>query len=324
MTKPLISVIIPAYNSGEFIAHAINSVLNQTFQNFEIIVVDDGSIDNTVNIIEELAINEKRICLVKQNHLGLAATRNKGIEFSKADLLAFLDSDDLWHKDKLFLQIKYLKRFPEAGFVSCLSRVIDKSGEFTGLSCGDVLNGGVYKKVLERNGVSNGSTVLIKKKCFDLTGTFDTSLKYCEDWDMWIRLSRFFPLVTINKTLVGYRRCKNAMTRNYDELSKFGEIVLEKNFKLDKDLTSYYFNYCLARQKLTVATICVLDWGFDEAWKYLSQAIRRNIFAVFADWKKIALLFIIVLSRFIPEKIYKFVLWRTLSIKKNCFKKVFA
>jgi teichuronic acid biosynthesis glycosyltransferase TuaG len=192
--KPLISVIIPSYNSNKFIRETVESVLNQTYKNFEIIVVDDESTDNTVSILEDLSKKDKRITYYQIPHNGRPSVpRNYGVEKSNGKYIAFLDADDIWVKNKLEKQIAEFEKHPDYILVYSMS-----------VTFGDVNIFSPYYEVLpllhkvcrtKHDLISKGnsitcSTVLIKKEYFQKVGGFDEDPNLqIEDYDLWIRLS---------------------------------------------------------------------------------------------------------------------------------------
>ena len=180
-----ISVIIPTYNRAERLGKAIDSVLNQSHQDFELIIVDDGSDDNTAEVIESYSSD---IVYLRQKNSGPAAARNRGIEKARYDLLAFLDSDDWFAKNKLEIQMEAMNRNP--------SYLISHTQE-TWYRNGNILNqkvkhrknsGDIFKQSLELCAVGM-STVMIRRETFERYGLFDEDFSCCEDYDLWLRVS---------------------------------------------------------------------------------------------------------------------------------------
>ena len=182
MTNPLVSVIIPTYNRAQYICEAVDSVLAQTYRNIEVIVVDDGSTDNTEEILRQY---DSKIKYVFQNNAGPSAARNNGIKQARGDLLAFLDSDDIWLPEKLERQVQLMKQSRNTGLVSCGSYIINASGEITASSIikKNHENKKLFlKELMVHNIISGGgSAALIKKKCFEKLGLFSEKLWIGED-----------------------------------------------------------------------------------------------------------------------------------------------
>ena len=184
MEKPLVSVIIPTFNRANVIRRAVISVLNQTFTDFECIVIDDGSTDETDSVLSEFS---NKIKAVKTENRGVAAARNFGAELAEGRFIAFLDSDDEWKKEKLFRQISYMK---ESGSrISQTDEIWVRNGKFVNKSRKYIRpSGDIFYNCLEVCAVTP-SSVLMEKKLFSEYGGFDESFPVCEDYDLWLRMS---------------------------------------------------------------------------------------------------------------------------------------
>jgi glycosyltransferase involved in cell wall biosynthesis len=202
MNKDLVTAVIATYNYGRFVTQAVESVLAQTYGNIEIIVVDDGSDDDTR---EQLAPYADRIRYIYQENQSVAAARNTGIRAATSDLIAFLDADDVWHPHKLELQMRHLVGHPAVGLVA-VERLA------AGAASWPSLNGLVHPRArpigveeLVLGPLFAPSGVLVRKQCFDAVGYFDTNLRNAEDYDMWIRIACRFPIVKLEVPLWWYR-----------------------------------------------------------------------------------------------------------------------
>jgi glycosyltransferase involved in cell wall biosynthesis len=207
--SPLVSVIIPAYNQAHYLPQAIDSVLAQTYANYEIIVVNDGSTDTTPQVC---ASYEPAIRTVHQPNKGLAAARNSGIAVSNGDLYAFLDSDDWWAPEYLARQVANLVAHPEIGLshtwvndVTLDGKFIRVTGRARSLSASDR---DFYKQILTDSPIVTPGCVVMRRSCMDVVGTFDDStyLLGGEDWDLWIRVCHKFPIGVVPEPLVYYRK----------------------------------------------------------------------------------------------------------------------
>lgn len=205
MNKPKVSIILPTYNRAYILSKAINSVLNQTYKEFELIIVDDGSTDNTSALVESFH-DERILYLYTQINQGAAAARNYGIEHANYDYIAFEDSDDAWHPDKLEKQMSLMQsdsRNP--GFV--YHKICYDMGEnrYAILPSEAVplekKSGDIYAQLLYDNLVDCPS-MLIKKSCLDDVGLFDTSLKALEDYDLALRLAKKYSAAFVNEVLL--------------------------------------------------------------------------------------------------------------------------
>ena len=196
--KPLVSVIIPTYNRGRVVQEAIDSVLNQDFGDYELIVVDDGSDDNTPEI---LGAYGKAITVLQQPNKGVSAARNSGIAEAAGQLIAFLDSDDLWLPGKLTAQVKFFEENADA-LINQTQEVWVRNGvRVNPKKRHHKFSGMIFERSLALCLVSP-SAVVIKKSLFDNVGLFDEQLPACEDYDLWLRISCRYPVHLIDHPLI--------------------------------------------------------------------------------------------------------------------------
>ena len=209
-----VTIIIPAYNSMQYLPATLKSVFKQTYQDFEIVVVNDGSTDGTEKYISSL--NEPRLRVISQTNQGASAARNKGIIDAKGKYIAFLDADDLWSATKLEKQVSCLENQAEVGLVYSWTALADENGKPTGRSVISHAEGNVWQQLLtELSFIACGSTPLIRKECFDSVGLFDLDLCPAEDWDMWLRIAACYTFAVIKEPLVLYRSNPNSMSKSY-------------------------------------------------------------------------------------------------------------
>lgn len=313
--KPKISVIIPAYNAEAFIGETLKSTLFQTYKDFEVVVVNDGSTDKTPQIVNEFAKNDKRIFLINKKNEGTASARNIGIEKARGELIAFLDSDDLWHCDKLAKQVSLLEKNSSLGIVSCLAVIINEEGKSQGLVSGRNLRGNCYRQMLEAGGISGGSIVLVPRHVFDRVGLFDSSVEPYEDWDMWVRISSKFDITTVPDILVGYRRSSSSASRNYKRLMNSGSLVLKKAFQRDPNLKSRYYKLCFARDIIGIGAWCFIDREYKESWAFVKEALKIDLFACLTDFHRLAFMKLLILSSILPKKTFEKIFMKNLIPK---------
>jgi glycosyltransferase involved in cell wall biosynthesis len=203
----LISVVIPAFNASGFIAETIGSACRQTHRDLDIVVVDDGSTDDTAQIVRGLAASDPRIRLIEADHRGVSAARNRGIAEARSALIATLDADDLWHPRKIERQYDLLRRSaPDVGVVYCWAAGIDAQGRVilpvwnASQAEGDVLSDIVRSGIL-----SNGSTPLMRREAIERAGGYDENLQLCEDWQFYTALAGVCRFRAIPECLTGYR-----------------------------------------------------------------------------------------------------------------------
>ena len=208
--KPRVSVIIPTYNRGWIIEEAIDSVLNQDFSDFELIVVDDGSDDNTREILGAYA---NAITVLHQPNRGVSAARNRGIAEASGQLIAFLDSDDLWLPGKLTTQVKFFEENADAMINQTHEIWLRNGVRVNPKKRHHKFSGMIFERSLALCLVSP-SAVMIRKSLFDIIGLFDERLPACEDYDLWLRISCRYPVHLIDFPLIIKRGGHN------DQLSK--------------------------------------------------------------------------------------------------------
>ena len=207
-----VSVIIPAFNSAPFIAESIQSVVEQTWREFEIIVVDDGSTDDTEKVLRQLDVP---ISYYKQENSGVATARNLGAYNAKGKWLAFLDADDVWYPNKLAVQLSDAEKYPSGGFYYSEMDGIDESGRLIQSRLltarrkrqPDKRHTNLLAMAFENGIFPYPSTVLIKRDLFFQTGGFDTRFRknYHEDFELWTRVARLCPLNFNPTSLIRYR-----------------------------------------------------------------------------------------------------------------------
>jgi glycosyltransferase involved in cell wall biosynthesis len=260
-----VSVIIPTYNCGEYIVEAIDSILNQTYKNYEIIVVDDGSTDETKKRLEKY--NNKEITYIYQENKGISVARNRGIKASTGELIAFLDADDMWLPEKLERQINIFKNFPQTGLLGCGYYRIDKTGErIEESSAGNYADKeSLLNDLMVRNVIAgSGSGVLIKKECLDRVGLFDESFRSIEDRDMWFRIVKIYESRFVNEHLVIIRTRNHSLSKNVKMMKCNQKKFIQKHLKresLARKNKSYSYvyldaarEYYGAHKKLLAAT----------------------------------------------------------------------
>jgi glycosyltransferase involved in cell wall biosynthesis len=225
MPDPLVSVIVPAYNAASTVRETLRSVLAQTVTRIEVIVVDDGSTDDTAMAVADIAAQDPRVRLERQPQGGVAAARNHAIECASGEFIAPMDADDLWHPAKLERQ---LKRFeggePDLGVVYSWFRYIDTDGLVLGDGPRPAFEGSVLHQHLQWNFLGNGSIPLIRAKALFGLG-YESSLQRqgaegCEDFLLQLQLSRRWRFGCAPGFLIGYRRLPGAMSANWVRMQR--------------------------------------------------------------------------------------------------------
>jgi len=273
---PKVSIIIPAYNRAKFIEETIKSVLNQTIEDLEVIIVDDGSTDGTKKIIENLSEKDNRIRYFYQNNHGKPSIpRNIGFKNSSGKYIAFLDSDDIWLPEKLEKQIDLFEKdkIGKLGFVDCGYMIIDENGleikqNYASHPCS--FRGNVFRYFLEDHMIMTPGSILIRRNVLDKVGLFDERLKCLDDWDMWIRISKCYNFDFTDEKLFKYRVHRNSVTAS----------VLHKEIREDvicvfKTHREDYYNYCPQKSKENGIFYCCVG-DMEGGRKFLKEAIKLN------------------------------------------------
>jgi glycosyltransferase involved in cell wall biosynthesis len=235
--KPLVSVVIPTFNYAIYLPRAIESVLAQTYKEIELIVVDDGSTDNTTSVIQTLqAKYHGRICYVQQKNSGPNAARNNGIDKAQGDFIALLDADDEWLPEKLEKQVKFAIANPQFGIIGCGSRRVRGDGVILAENFGVIpppRNELIHHLMVRNYRFGGSSGVFIRKECFKVVGLFDESLRGSEDRDMWLRIVRKYEVTNLKDILINIHYHQNNCSSNSDIMLKSKLLFIDKHFKFE-------------------------------------------------------------------------------------------
>jgi glycosyltransferase involved in cell wall biosynthesis len=237
--SPLASIVIPVFNGMPFFRRALQSALQQTYPNTEIICVDDGSNDDTPEFLREAAAAHDNVVVTRQENAGVAAARNRGIALARGKFVSFLDADDLWHPEKIASEIAALERSdPTFGVAYSLYRRINLADEVIGgAPYNGSLQGDVVVPLMTHNIVGNCSAFTVRKSDLNRTPGFDPSLRArgaegCEDWKLLCQLAQICKFVLVPRYLVGYRRHPAAMSGNVRAMRRSWRLVFDD---LEKD-----------------------------------------------------------------------------------------
>lgn len=246
---PKVSVIIPAYNAMTYLPETLSSVLEQTFSNFEVLIVNDGSSDH----IEEWASKlTPRVQLIAQANQGPSAARNTGIAMAKGEYIAFVDADDLWEPTKLEKQVRCLDDNPTVGLVYNWTSIVDEQGKATGRVITSDAQGDVLRQILERN-IIYCPSVMVRRCCFDMVGLFEPDLRFNEDWEMWIRIASHYHFAVTKEPLVHYRQHPKNSSKNWKLMEEGYRLVIEKAFESVPSELEYLKNHSYGHANLSLA-----------------------------------------------------------------------
>jgi glycosyltransferase involved in cell wall biosynthesis len=249
MEEPLVSVIIPTYNRAEFVGEAVQSVLCQTYKKLEIIVVDDGSTDDTSKVLKEY---RGRIRYIYQERGERSRARNRGFRRSSGCYVAFLDSDDLWLPEKIEKQLDVFEKKRDVGLVYTSVQFIDYYGNpYNGAICWDALarkRRSLYEDLMTDNVISGStSAVMVRRECLKKVGLFDESMNACEDLDLWRRVAEHYTFHKITAPLVKLRIHPNNTQGRLSIMAEGYEIILNKISQHTPAQFEYYKNQAIIK-----------------------------------------------------------------------------
>ena len=283
MPNPLVSIITPVYNGERYLSEAIDSALAQTYQNFELLIVNDGSTDNSAAIIKPF-INDSRVIYIEQKNAGVAAARNTAIKQASGKYIGFLDQDDLWLNTKLEVQVATLEQDANIALVHSRQDFIDSQGNKIDY---DWVTGGAgfcFEDMFKKNRIAV-LTVLIRKTIFDEMGLFNEHLSGTDDYDMWLRVTLKYPIQYIDRALAFYRFHDSNISNNSFKMTVF-EL---------KTIDAILLEHPEARNRVGKSTVKARLYGlhhqlggwyawrdqdFNQARKHYWLAIQNNPFAL--------------------------------------------
>lgn len=315
-----ISVIIPTYNNEKTIQETINSVLVQTFTDLEIIVINDGSNDRTVEIVQQ--ISDPRVSIYSYSNSGPATSRNRGIRKSQGEYLSFIDGDDLWTKDKLEIQYEALQNNPQAAVAYSGTDWIDEQGNFLRHASAPAgPSGNIYAYALLYNLLGSGSNFLVRREALfavqesdqDAHSFFDEFTKPSEDWDLCMRLAKKYEFIAVPQVQILYRRSPNSLSSKLIQQEQGTTRALKKAFSqapsslqyLKKSSFTNIYRYLTYKSLEGIPT-------HQRGWQGLKVFIKLLIYDITplrqkVTWKVLARILILL---FLPNS------WRLIILSK--------
>ena len=280
----LASVILPVYNGNKFLHDAINSILNQSHTNLELLIVDDGSTDNSKDIIEEFAEKDNRIRFFMQKNGGVAAARNVALRAASGEYIGFIDQDDIWHLDKLEIQIAYLEKSPDAVFVHGNIDYIDDQlvPVDKNLYPWDTdASGRCFARLFRQNAIAI-QTVCLKRKCLETVGLLREDVPGVDDYEYWLRVSRFFSIEYIDNTFALYRFHGENESHKWHSQDIKRSMVLEGILAQFPDIYSELgtsnVNKQMAELYREIADEFIRQNNYASARPYLIKALKTSLF----------------------------------------------
>jgi glycosyltransferase involved in cell wall biosynthesis len=280
----LVSVVVPAYNAAAVIRQTLDSVVAQTYKNLEVIVVDDGSSDNTGSIVQEYVEKDPRFHLVRQSNQGVGHAQNTAIRMARGKYIAPLDADDLWFPEKIEKQVTCIERSgPETGLVYCWSKFIDERGAPAGPGISCKFRGRVHHLMILLDIVGNGSVPLFRSAALETIGLNLTRAEQaggqgCEDWDLALRVAEKFNYDVVREYLVAYRQTTNSVSLNTRNMVKSYTAVMSRARQRNRDLSSSLFAWSAGYFYLFLANKCFNAGAYSRCLGHLKDAALANPF----------------------------------------------
>ncbi|MEM6503787.1 MAG: glycosyltransferase [Cyanobacteria bacterium P01_C01_bin.89] len=304
--SPLVSVIIPVRNGATTIGETLASLLCQTFENFEVLVMDDGSTDATGDIVTHLAAADSRGRIrwessqseipskahFRSQPRGVSATRNQGLAIAQGEFISFLDADDLWLPEKLADQVAALTQHSNAVMVYSWTELMDDHGQRLGQVINAPFDGWIREHLLVTDFISSGSNVLIRRSPLEKCQGFDATLSHSEDWDLWLRLAAVGPVALVPKVQILYRQRPTSASINVLAHETASRTIVERELQRDS-LTLGNHRHIIWGNRYKYLAFKSLDrpcraqWGFSSltTLRFLLQVIRCDRGSI-KQWKK--------------------------------------
>ncbi len=304
MTTPSISVVIAVYNGQRWIAETLASLANQTFNDFEVVIIDDGSTDRSAEIIESVAMNDKRYRLIKQPNRGLVAALNRGIAEAKASFIARLDADDIAEPERFARQIIFLRNHPSVAVLGSAIQIVDENGLYRRIQkypCGP---SAVSKTMLNGCALAHPA-VMMRREAVLSVGGYREAFRHAEDYDLWLRLDERHELDNLPEALIKYRQHTTSVSVRHRQQQAFATFVakacakarragkpdpangLDRPIKFDilerlgldsAELAEFCFEYLKAAMSVTGQDddAAGLEANFEAAWELRAHLPARR------------------------------------------------
>lgn len=316
-TSTIVSVIVPMYNVEKYIEQCIKSVLAQTYPHFEIICVDDGCTDKTVDILS--TFNDVRIRFIQQKNKGLAAARNTGINAAQGIYIALLDSDDFWAPTKLEKHVRHLQHNPQLGLSYCPSIFVDENGHPMGIGQYPKLTNIKPQDILCRNPVGNGSAAVIRRRALNDIGVvdlekkrfylnyFDPNFRQSEDIECWLRLAlnTDWQFGGIKEALTFYRVNTNGLSANIDKQHANWQEAMRKNRIGHEQFFNEWYSLAEAYQERYLARRAVQSGDGTKAMRMIHRALLRDCRILFQEPIRTLVTYACCCLSLLPNNLYR-------------------
>lgn len=293
--NPTFTVVMPAYNAAAYLSQTIESVLSQTFTDFELIIIDDGSKDNTPAIADNYQEKDKRVKVLPQSNQGVSATRNKGINHSKSKYIAFIDADDKWLPNNLSCHLKHLEENPDLGVSYGKVEFLHPDGKHTGKIARGRLKALQPQHFLYNNPTMTVSNLVVRQQVFQEIGCFDCTMQYSEDLDFLFRVAcSHWRIEGIAQVLLGYRTTQGGLSSQLYKMEEGWETLMAKARIQAPELVEKHYSKArsnhlryLARRafRLRLASQVGVDFlnrALNSDWQLVLREPRSTLFTMLA------------------------------------------
>lgn len=278
--KPFVSIVLPAYNAAQHLESTLDSVLSQTYKDFELVIVDDGSSDETYTLAESFCKRDSRIKLIHQENQGAAAARNKGIQNAQGIYIAFLDADDLWVADKLAIQVEHLEQDPKLGMSFGKVQYITAEDVAAATISSVKLTNITAKDFFEENLAVTPSNTVFRKEALLQVGGFneDSNLLGFEDVELFIHtICEGWKIEGINKNLISYRLSEAGVSSDLSRMEKRWYLLVQKVKIYAPSLVEAHYRSSEAKMLRYLARRSLrLGLTGKVAWQYMKRSISAN------------------------------------------------
>ncbi|ARV57620.1 glycosyl transferase [Nostocales cyanobacterium HT-58-2] len=315
--SPKVSVIVPAYNVCSYIKDALVSLECQSFQNFEVIIVDDGSYDRTAEVVQPYVESDSRFKLLQKQNAGLSSARNYGIRHACGEYIALLDGDDVYHPDKLANHVAQLDIAPEVGVSYSASRAIRDDGSPTLVYLsGKPINSDPLLALLCKNFVGHGSNAVFRRCLYDEVGEFDEELRSCEDLDFWLRVAgtRRWQFYREPRVLCYYRVRPSGLSFNVAQMQHCCEQVIQRAYHCSPELVEPILPTAYAYMYRYLARLCLQGGNTEQACDFVNQALVADSSIFYTDLRSLLTLISVRLA-----PLAQLVIGRMLGKAKSAF-----
>jgi len=286
----MVSVIIPAYNAAPFIEGALRSALDQTYKHLEVVVVDDGSQDDTAARVEAVAAEDARVVLLRQENAGVAAARNLAISHARGTFIAPLDADDRWHPTKLEREVARLEAGgPQMGMVYSWWVAVNEEGGVTGATTPLCIEGNVHECLVWVNFIGAASIPVFRRAALEQVGLYDPTLRArggqgCEDWDLTLRVAEHFDVGVVPAYLTEYRVVVGSMSFNCDSMARSYDLVMEAQRARRPDLPGRLLRWSRGNFQGYLANMSYTSGRYREALGWSLRSIQNDPSTLLGTW----------------------------------------